>query len=321
MAVPPTTVIEYMRTCTQDTIITRTRTQSAARIRAWLNQPAPRSRRRGATLSRPARRAPWGTISREDVIDAAAEVVSAGGYEEMSIRSLAAGPRCRADVAVPPRPRQGRPPRRGRRPAPGQDLAPVRSRDDWQAWVIQAADKLRHFLVAQPAALHVYLRHPVVSPAAIDRMNAMMDVLREQGLMRRPPAARTAPCTPTPSASRPSKPRGPAGHPTDATLTASAGNSPRTPAPRSSPKACATCSRVLAGTPSRAPSHSRDLSGGPPGKRWWHDYGGKRCASESMAGVSHDRVSTVTAVRCRGSRGRPETVRATVCTRNCRPTE
>ena len=56
---------------------------------------------------------------------------------------------------------------------------PSGSRRDWRAWIIQAADKLRHFLVAQPAALHVYLRHPVVSPAAVDRMNAMMEVLRE----------------------------------------------------------------------------------------------------------------------------------------------
>jgi AcrR family transcriptional regulator len=45
---------------------------------------------------------------------------------------------------------------------------------DWQIWTIEAADKLRHFLVTQPAALEVYLRHPVVSPAAIARMNAMM---------------------------------------------------------------------------------------------------------------------------------------------------
>lgn len=55
---------------------------------------------------------------------------------------------------------------------------PSVSRSDWREWVIQAADRLRRFLVAQPAALHVYLRHPVVSPAAVARMNAIMDVLR-----------------------------------------------------------------------------------------------------------------------------------------------
>jgi TetR/AcrR family transcriptional regulator, tetracycline repressor protein len=54
---------------------------------------------------------------------------------------------------------------------------PTAAEDDWQAWLIEAAAKLRQFLVTQPAALHVYLSHPVVSPAAIERMNAMLDVL------------------------------------------------------------------------------------------------------------------------------------------------
>ena len=49
---------------------------------------------------------------------------------------------------------------------------------NWRAWITEVADKLRRFLVAQPAALHVYLSHPVVSPAAIARMDAMMAVLR-----------------------------------------------------------------------------------------------------------------------------------------------
>ena len=39
----------------------------------------------------------------------------------------------------------------------------------------------RNFLVSQPAALHIYLSHPVVSPAAIERMNTMLDVLRRTG--------------------------------------------------------------------------------------------------------------------------------------------
>ena len=59
---------------------------------------------------------------------------------------------------------------------------PAAAEDDWQAWIIEAASRLREFLVSQPAALHVYLRHPVVSPAAIDRMNAMMSVLRRTGV-------------------------------------------------------------------------------------------------------------------------------------------
>jgi TetR/AcrR family tetracycline transcriptional repressor len=49
---------------------------------------------------------------------------------------------------------------------------------DWKAWIAEAADKLRNFLVSQPAALHVYLCHPVVSPAAVARMEAAMEVLR-----------------------------------------------------------------------------------------------------------------------------------------------
>jgi len=55
---------------------------------------------------------------------------------------------------------------------------PSASTADWQTWVAEAAEKLRGFLANQPAALHVYLQHPVVSPSAIERMNAMMDVLR-----------------------------------------------------------------------------------------------------------------------------------------------
>ena len=55
---------------------------------------------------------------------------------------------------------------------------PTVSRDDWRDWVTQAADKFRRFLVGQPAALHVYLSHPVVSKTAVARMNALMDVLR-----------------------------------------------------------------------------------------------------------------------------------------------
>lgn len=127
-----------------------------------------------------ARRAPWGTISREDIVRAAVEIVSAGGYEEMTIRSLA------AELGV----------------APMSLYRHIRDKDDlldevvdrllapawrpsvagdWQAWLIDAAVRLRQFLVSEPAALHVYLSHPVVSPAAIERMNAMLDVLRRTG--------------------------------------------------------------------------------------------------------------------------------------------
>lgn len=135
-------------------------------------------------------RAPWGSLSREDIVDAAAEIVEAGGYEEMSIRSLA------ADLGVAPMSLY-------RHIRDKDDLLdevvsrllarvwqPAVSEDDWQEWIAEAAARLRRFLVTQPAALHVYLRHPVVSAAAVERMDAMMGVLRRAGLDE--PAARAA---------------------------------------------------------------------------------------------------------------------------------
>jgi TetR/AcrR family tetracycline transcriptional repressor len=128
------------------------------------------------------RRTAWGTISREDIVEAAVKIVRAGGYEHMTMRSLAS--------------RLGVSPMALYRHIDDKDdlldevvdrlLAkawrPSAAEDDWQAWLIEAAVKLRHFLVSQPAALHVYLRHPVVSAAALERMNAMLDVLRQAGL-------------------------------------------------------------------------------------------------------------------------------------------
>lgn len=124
----------------------------------------------------------WGTITRNEVIDAATSAVIRGDYEQMTIRSLAAA----LDVA------------------PMSLYRHVRNRDDlldevverllvrrwrprvdptdWVTWVIEAADKLRNLLVKYPAALHVYLRHPVVSPTAIKRMEMMLDVLRTAGM-------------------------------------------------------------------------------------------------------------------------------------------
>lgn len=123
-------------------------------------------------------RAAWGSISRDQVITAATRIVRAGGYEDMTIRSLA------SDLGV----------------APMSLYRHVRDKDDildevvdrmlariwrpsaieveWEEWITLAADKLRRFLVVQPAAMHVYLQHPVVTPAAISRMHAIMDVLR-----------------------------------------------------------------------------------------------------------------------------------------------
>ena len=136
---------------------------------------------------------PWGSISRDQVVTEATKVVKAGGYQEMTIRSLA------AELGVSPMSLY----RHVRDKDDlldevvdrllAQVLRPRANENDWQAWVAEAADKLRRFLVTQPAALHVYLKHPVVSPSAIARMNSMMEVLRrgvgEEDVARRAYAA------------------------------------------------------------------------------------------------------------------------------------
>ena len=136
---------------------------------------------RSKSTKTPRQRAPWGTISRQQIIDAAVGLVNSAGYEEMTIRGLA------AQLGVAPMSLY-------RHVRDKDDLLdevvdrllskawrPRASPDDWQAWVVEAADKLRHFLVSEPAALHVYLQHPVVSPVAIERMETMMRVLRTAG--------------------------------------------------------------------------------------------------------------------------------------------
>lgn len=127
------------------------------------------------------RRAAWGTISREQVVDAAARVIDQGRYEQLTIRGLA------ADLGVTPMALY--------RHVRGKDdlldevadrmltrvWAPQTGRDDWRAWTTELAGRLRDLLVAHPAALHVYLRHPVTSPAAMARMEAMLEVLQAAG--------------------------------------------------------------------------------------------------------------------------------------------
>ncbi len=49
----------------------------------------------------------------------------------------------------------------------------------WKEWVEDAADRLRTLLVSQPIALSAYLRHPVTSRAAVARMEAMLEILKE----------------------------------------------------------------------------------------------------------------------------------------------
>jgi AcrR family transcriptional regulator len=135
--------------------------------------------REHSTEPAPDGRAPWGSISRDQVIDAAMAVVERGEYRQMTIRRLA------SDLGV----------------APMSLYRHIRDKDDildevvdrllarawrpkepvqdWRAWITDAAQRLLSFLVSQPAALHVYLRHPVVSPAAVERMEAMLEVLEK----------------------------------------------------------------------------------------------------------------------------------------------
>jgi TetR/AcrR family transcriptional regulator, tetracycline repressor protein len=134
--------------------------------------------------SRQKGRAAWGSISREQVIAAAARVVREGRSDRMTIRSLA------AELGVAPMSLY-------RHVRDKDDLfdevtdglladvwRPRARRDDWRQWTIEAADRLRALLVREPVALHVYLRHPVASPAAIARMDAMLDVLASAGFTK-----------------------------------------------------------------------------------------------------------------------------------------
>jgi TetR/AcrR family tetracycline transcriptional repressor len=146
--------------------------------------PRGEPRRVPSTTSRSSR-IPWGTLSREQIVDAAMEIVERGEYEKMTIRSLAAGLGA----------------------SPMSLYRHVRDRDDllddvvdrllarawkprarekaWKRWVAESCENLRALLVKEPAVLHVYLTHPVISPAAIERIDATMRVLRAAGLTER----------------------------------------------------------------------------------------------------------------------------------------
>lgn len=131
---------------------------------------------------RPEGRAAWGSLSRDQVVEAAMRVVDRGESERMTIRSPA------SDLGF----------------APMALYRHVRDKDDlleevldrllqpvwepkvrrglWQACVAESADRLRALLVTQPVALRVYLRHPVTCPAGLARMEAMLEVLYVAGL-------------------------------------------------------------------------------------------------------------------------------------------
>jgi AcrR family transcriptional regulator len=132
---------------------------------------------RSSTDSSKGGRVPWGTINRKQIVDAAERVIRAGGYEQLTVRSLAAG------LGVSPMALY-------HHVRDKDDLLdevvdrllartwkPRLGAGDWRAWIVEAADRLRRLRIIQPAALHVYLTHPVTSPAALARMDSMMEVL------------------------------------------------------------------------------------------------------------------------------------------------
>ena len=159
--------------------LVRVRNATVRRVprRAQPQEPAPVTE---ATERR--RRAAWGTISREQVVQAAMSFVETGNYEKMTIRGIA------RELGVAPMSLYHHVRNKGDLLGEVVDRLQARSwrpavsENDWRAWVSEAADELRRFLVTEPAALHVYLRHPVVSPAALDRMRAMMQVLGQSGV-------------------------------------------------------------------------------------------------------------------------------------------
>jgi TetR/AcrR family transcriptional regulator, tetracycline repressor protein len=53
------------------------------------------------------------------------------------------------------------------------------AKTDWRRWIASVADRLRKFLVSQPAALRVYLQGPVTVRSAIRRMEEMLSVLEQ----------------------------------------------------------------------------------------------------------------------------------------------
>jgi AcrR family transcriptional regulator len=124
------------------------------------------------------RRAQWGSVSREQIVDAASAVIARDGFDRMTIRSVA------AELEVAPMTLYHHVHNK-------DDLLdevvdrelravwrPRASQRDWKVWTTEAAERFRRFLVAHPAAIYVYSRHPVVAPASTERMEAMLKVLR-----------------------------------------------------------------------------------------------------------------------------------------------
>jgi AcrR family transcriptional regulator len=124
-------------------------------------------------------------LSRQRIVQAATVVLERDGYERITIRAIA------AELGVAPMSLY-------RHVRDKNDLLdeivdrmladqwrPRASGVSWRRWLVEVSERFRDFLVTQPAALHVYLQHPVVSPSALQRMDAVLGALRAAGASER----------------------------------------------------------------------------------------------------------------------------------------
>lgn len=118
------------------------------------------------------------------MIDAAQKVISEDGYESLTVRRVAG--------------RLGTSPMAIYRHVHNKDdliaavadrelltyWLPRASTDNWRAWIAELNHRFRGLLVRQPAVMHVFLQHPVATPGALQRFNAIMAVLENAGFDR-----------------------------------------------------------------------------------------------------------------------------------------
>ena len=119
-------------------------------------------------------------LTRDEVLDAAVEIADRGDLDQLTMRGLADGLGVSAmslyahvadkdDILDAVLERRLR--------ASGMPVPDL----DWHEWMIELCDGLRRLLVESPALLDRYARRPVGIPAALDRIEATLAILREAG--------------------------------------------------------------------------------------------------------------------------------------------